>query len=59
MKQVPKELNVLSMVDELSGYDVTKHEYIFNMNYINCLNILWMRKIKNGVVEERQKMNSK
>ena len=37
MKQVPKELNVLSMVDELSGYDVTKHEYIFNMNYINCL----------------------
>jgi len=30
----------ISMVDRLSGGDVTKHEDVYKMNYIYCLNVL-------------------
>lgn len=57
MKKIPKELGVLSMVDELAGGDITKHEEIMELNYIYCLNILLMRTIKNEYLEQKYKMN--
>ena len=38
----------ISMIDRLSNGDVTKHEEIYEMNYIQCLNILsyWHEKDK-------------
>jgi len=38
----------LSMVDRLSSGDITKHENIYERNYIECLNLLsyWHEKDK-------------
>lgn len=58
MKQVPKAVGIYSLVDALSGNDITKHESIYEMNYIYCLTILWKRKIENEVMEERHKNSS-
>lgn len=38
----------ISMVDRLSNNDITKHEQIYELNYIECLNVLsyWHEKDK-------------
>lgn len=30
----------ISMVDRLSGGDITKHDLVYERNYIECLNLL-------------------
>lgn len=30
----------LSLIDRLSGGDITKHDLIYERNYIECLNLL-------------------
>jgi hypothetical protein len=38
--EMPEELNWIAMVDRLSGGDITKHNQIYETNYIECLNLL-------------------
>lgn len=40
--------NWISMVDRLANGDITKHEQIYETNYIECLNLLafWSYKDK-------------
>jgi len=48
------------MVDTLSDMDITKHEKIYEMNFIYCLDILAYRKEKNKWEEfQRNKMLKK
>jgi hypothetical protein len=37
---VPDNLRWIAMMDRLSGGDLTKHEAIYEKNYIECLNLL-------------------
>lgn len=45
---MPEELNWVAMVDRLANGDITKHEQIYNTNYIECLNLMayWHHKDK-------------
>lgn len=37
-------MNIIALVDELSGRDITKHEQIYEMNYIYALDCLVYRR---------------
>jgi hypothetical protein len=45
----------MSMVDRLSGGDITKHDLVYDRNYIECLNLLSYWKEKDEYVEEMNK----
>ena len=38
--EIPSELKWISFMDKLSNKDITKHDYIYEQNYIYCLNTL-------------------
>lgn len=42
----------ISMVDRLSNADITKHEEIYSLNYIQCLNLLSYWKEKDDYMNE-------
>jgi hypothetical protein len=46
--EMPEELNWIAMVDRLSGGDITKHNQIYETNYIECLNLMayWVHRDK-------------
>lgn len=52
--------NWLSMIDRLSNGDITKHDLIYERNYIECLNLLsyWHEKdaYNEKMNKERQKI---
>ncbi len=52
--------NWLSMVDRLSGGDITKHDLIYDRNYIECLNLLsyWHEKDKYMEQINQQRQNN-
>ena len=37
---MPDEMRWIAMIDRLSGGDITKHDLIYERNYIECLNLL-------------------
>jgi hypothetical protein len=45
----------MSMVDRLSNSDITKHDLIYDRNYIECLNLLSYWKEKDEYMEEMNK----
>jgi hypothetical protein len=50
-----------SMIDRLSNSDVTKHDLVYERNYIECLNILSYWHEKDQYMEEmnKQRQNKK
>lgn len=50
----------LSMIDRLSNGDITKHDLVYERNYIECLNLLSYWKEKDQYMEEinRQRQNN-
>lgn len=52
----------IAMIDRLSNGDITKHDEIYERNYIECLNLLsyWSEKDKYmEAINERQKLRYK
>lgn len=45
----------IAMVDRLSAGDITKHDLIYERNYIECLNLLSYWKEKDDYIEEINK----
>jgi hypothetical protein len=45
----------MSVVDTLSGNDITKHNVVMELNYIHCLNTLEIYKIRDDMQEEYHK----
>jgi hypothetical protein len=45
----------LAMIDRLAQGDITKHEEIYEMNYIYCLNLLGMYHDKDSYVSAMNK----
>ncbi len=45
----------MSMVDRLSSGDITKHDLVYDRNYIECLNLLSYWKEKDEYMEEMNK----
>jgi hypothetical protein len=45
----------MSMIDRLSGGDITKHDLVYDRNYIECLNLLSYWKEKDEYMEEMNK----
>lgn len=45
----------LSMVDRLSNNDITKHDLVYERNYIECLNLLSYWHEKDQYMEEMNK----
>lgn len=50
----------LSMVDRLSNGDITKHDLVYERNYIECLNLLsyWHEKDKYMEEINKQRQNN-
>jgi hypothetical protein len=38
--EMPAELNWIAMIDRLSNGDITKHNQIYETNYVECLNLM-------------------
>lgn len=57
---IDNKWNWLSMVDRLSGGDITKHDLIYDRNYIECLNLLsyWHEKDKYMEQINQQRQNN-
>lgn len=47
----------LAMVDRLSGGDVTKHEQVYELNYIYCLNVMGYWHDRDEYVNEINRRN--
>ena len=47
----------LSMVDRLSGGDITKYDQVYDRNYIECLNVLSFWYERDKYVESINKKN--
>jgi hypothetical protein len=45
----------MSVIDTLSGNDITKHNVVMELNYIHCLNTLEIYKIRDDMTDEYQK----
>lgn len=45
----------MSMVDRLSNSDITKHDLIYDRNYIECLNLLSYWHEKDQYMDEMNK----
>ena len=45
------------MVDRLAGGDITKHDLIYERNYIECLNLLSYWKQRDRFIEDQNKRN--
>ena len=50
--QMDSKWGWVSMVDRLSNSDITKHEQIYELNYIECLNVLAYWKEKDDYMNE-------
>ena len=52
--------NWLAMIDRLSNGDITKHDEIYDRNYIECLNLLsyWHERDRYYKQIEEQQKNS-
>lgn len=50
--QMDSKWGWISMVDRLSNADITKHEEIYSLNYIQCLNLLSYWKEKDDYMNE-------
>lgn len=50
--QMDSKWGWISMVDRLSNADITKHEEIYKLNYIQCLNLLSYWKEKDDYMNE-------
>lgn len=47
----------MAMVDRLSNSDITKHEEVYNTNYIQALNLLSYWKVKDDYINQMNKRN--
>lgn len=47
----------MAMVDRLSNSDITKHEEVYNINYIQALNLLSYWKVKDDYINQMNKRN--
>ncbi len=45
------------MIDRLAGGDITKHNQIYEENFLNCLNLLAYYKARDRYIEYENKMN--
>lgn len=53
--EIPKEYTWISMIDRLSNGDITKHDEVYDRNYIECLNLLSFWKVRDTLVEQKMK----
>jgi hypothetical protein len=49
----------IAFIDRLSGGDITKHDLIYERNYIECLNLLSYWKSRDDAERLAQKMNNR
>lgn len=49
----------ISMVDRLANGDITKHEQIYNMNYLECLNLLALWNARDEYNEREARIQSR
>ena len=54
---MPENMTWLSMIDRLSGGDITKHDFIYERNYIECLNLLSLWWYQDKYTNDIRKMN--
>jgi hypothetical protein len=43
------------MIDRLSGSDITKHDLVYERNWIECLNLISYWQERDFVIEEHNK----
>lgn len=48
----------IAMIDRLSNGDITKHDEIYDINYIQSLNLLSYWKVKDDYIEQMNKRNN-
>lgn len=53
--QIDERYTWVSMVDRLSGGDITKHDKVYEMNYIACLNLLSFWRERDNYQEQQNK----
>ena len=53
---IPEQFNWLAMVDRLANGDITKHDSIYEQNWISCLNLLAYYKARDKYIEYQNKM---
>lgn len=61
-QKMPDDLNYVAMIDRLADGDITKHEQIYNTNYIECLNLLSLWHYRDEYqkqVDRRQQLKNK
>jgi hypothetical protein len=58
--RMPDELNWIGMVDRLTNGDITKHDEVYQRNYIECLNLLsyWYERDKYFEQQNEVRKNS-
>ena len=49
----------IAYIDRLSGGDITKHDEVYERNYIECLNLLSYWLIRDKQIEQMNKINNK
>lgn len=59
LDQMPEDLGWIAMVDRLSGGDITKHDLIYEKNYIECMNLLAYWHHKDRYVEQINKVRKR
>lgn len=55
--QIDSKWSWMAMIDRLSNGDITKHEEVYQCNYIQTLNLLSYWKVKDDYIEEMNKRN--
>jgi hypothetical protein len=45
----------VAMIDRLSGSDITKHDLVYDRNWIECLNLISYWHERDFVIEEHNK----
>ena len=55
VNQMPEELNWVAMVDRLANGDITKHDQVYKINYIECLNLMGYWHHRDKYIEQMNK----
>lgn len=46
----------MAMIDRLSNGDITKHDEVYDRNYIECLNLISYWTERDRIIEENNKI---
>ncbi len=57
--EMPEDLNWIGMIDKLSNGDITKHKDVYEINYIECLNLMAYWHHRDKYIEQMNKAIAK